>query len=439
MQKPRLFLIEDDESALFGYQRYLNNAGYVTETATSLADARQGIEGAPFDAILLDLRLPDGNALEWIPQLKERHPSVPVIVISGLNDIPTAVKATKYGAENFLTKPIDMEELATTLEKTMEIRSLRKQQRVQQRLDKREPPYFGSSTAILDLLNYANVAAANDTVVLLHGETGTGKGMLARWIHDHSPRCNEAFVELNCSALKGELLRSELFGHAKGSFTSAIKDREGLVEVADNGTLFLDEIGDMDVDVQAQLLKTIEERSYRRIGENKVRQSDFRLLCATNRDLVKATENGTFRIDLYYRICVFPITVPALRERRSDIQGLAEHILAGFGYPYLPLSPEVVDVLTTYAWPGNVRELRNMLERGILLSARQPLQPMYFPGMKEGVAHQVERNSDETCDLEEIERRHIARILREFNGDKNRASKALGISLSSLYRRLAKL
>jgi transcriptional regulator with PAS, ATPase and Fis domain len=310
---------------------------------------------------------------------------------------------------------------------------------VQQRLQKSEEPYFGQSDAIQRTLEYSQVAAANDTVLLILGDTGTGKGVLARWIHDNSDRRGEAFVELNCSSLRGELLRSELFGHAKGSFTSAVKDREGLVEVADGGTLFLDEIGDMDVEVQAQMLKTIEERSYRRIGENRLRRSEFRLICATNRDLLRATKEGTFRTDLYYRICVFPIALPPLRDRIEDIAGMAEHILSGFGYPHLPLSPEVANLLVQYSWPGNVRELRNMLERAMLLSRGEPLSRIHFPGLEPSVHLTTEEPRTSVFSLEEIEKRHITKVLKEFDGDKNRASEALGISLSSLYRRLGKM
>ncbi len=187
------------------------------------------------------------------------------------------------------------------------------------------------------VLEYAQVAATNTTIVLITGETGTGKGVLARWIHDKSDRKSGEFVELNCSSLKGEILRSELFGHVKGSFTSAVRDRVGLIEIADCGTLFLDEIGDMDMSVQSQLLKTIEEKTYRRIGENKLRKSDFRLICATNHNLAEASENGTFRKDLYYRINVFPIQLPTLKERKEDIEGLIEHILNSFGYSHLPI------------------------------------------------------------------------------------------------------
>jgi DNA-binding NtrC family response regulator len=440
MRNNKLLLVEDDEAALFGYERYLTKSGYLTKSVTSITDAKNAVAADRFDAVVLDLKLPDGNSMDWLPELKKEHPTLPVIVITGTSDIPTAVKATKNGAEDFLTKPVEMDDLIASLRKSLEIGSLRKQALVQNRLVKQDSQFFGSSAAISEVLEHAAVAAANDTVVLLLGETGTGKGVLARWIHDQSERKTEAFVEVNCSSLRGELLRSELFGHVKGSFTSSIKDREGLIEVADNGTLFLDEIGDMDIEVQAQLLKTIEERSFRRIGENHLRKSDFRLICATNRDLLKETETGKFRSDLYYRVCVFPIRMPSLRERRDDIPGLCEHILETFGYAHLPLSKDVIYLLSDYAWPGNIRELRNMLERASLLARGQEILPVHFPGL--GVvpsAHPRDEGEPLLVNIDEMEKVHIKKVLERCGGDKYKASDILGISLSSLYRKLTKI
>jgi DNA-binding NtrC family response regulator len=440
MRPHKLLLVEDDTAALFGYERYLAKNGYTTKSAGTLEGARSAIATDRFDAIVLDLKLPDGDAMGWLPEIKKAYPTLPVIVITGSSDIPTAVKATKCGAEDFLTKPVAMMDLIASLQKSLEIGALRKQALVQNRLVKQEEPYFGSSAAIAEVVEHASVAAANDTVVLILGETGTGKGVLARWIHSHSERKAGAFVEVNCSSLKGELLRSELFGHSKGAFTSAIKDREGLIEVADGGTLFLDEIGDMDMEVQTQLLKTIEEKSFRRIGENQVRHSDFRLICATNRDLLKETESGKFRNDLYYRICVFPIRMPSLRERKDDIPGLCQELLKGFDYSHLPVAPSVLQLLTAYPWPGNIRELRNMLERACLLARGQEIMPEHFPGLAVRPVT-MSQGGDGTflVNLDEMEKAHIKKVLEHCGGDKYKASDVLGISLSSLYRKLIKI
>jgi transcriptional regulator with PAS, ATPase and Fis domain len=280
------------------------------------------------------------------------------------------------------------------------------------------------------------IAAANDTVLLIQGETGTGKGVLAKWIHANSARAHEAFVELNCSCLKGDLLRSELFGHTKGSFTSAVSDKEGLIEVADKGTLFLDEIGDMDIAVQSQLLKVIEERTYRRVGENRVRKSDFRLICATNKDLPKETEAGTFRKDLYYRICVFPIAVPPLRDFIEDMAGLAGYFLREFGQKTSTVPQDVLSMLKEYHWPGNIRELRNMLERAVLLAQNEPLVPECFPGLGLSLVS-VSIESKLPAGLRDVEQEYLRKIVDSYKGDKKKASRMLGISIATLYRKLA--
>lgn len=445
MKVQKILLVDDEESTLFGYTRFLTNSGFVTQGAQSLKEAKALSATEQFDGILLDLQLPDGNALDWIAELHSTQENLAIIVITGTNDIPTAVKAMKFGAHNFLTKPVAMEDLVSSLRKSLEVEELRKREGIYRRLaPQKTEPHFGTSSAIEKVMQYANVAALTTTVVLLYGETGTGKGVLARWIHEHSARKTEAFIEVNCSSLKGELLRSELFGHSKGAFTSAIKDRCGLIEVVDGGTLFLDEIGDMDLEVQSQLLKTIEEKSYRRIGENKLRTSDFRLICATNRNLTQAASNGSFRKDLYYRICVFPIFIPALHDRREDIPDLVKHVLLSYGYDFFPLNRQVEQLLVNYTWPGNIRELRNMIERALLISQGTELSMVHFPGIDPSPPPPPVQESVETIleidswNLEEIEKNHILKILKRFAGDKYETSNALGISLSSLYRKLDK-
>jgi len=431
MKAPRLFLVDDDETTRYGYKRYFANSEYQTMFAGTLKEAKDIMASERFDAMLLDLGLPDGNSIEWIPELRISHPGMPIIIITGMSDITTAVKAIKYGAENYLTKPVVMDDLKIILERCIELGSVRKRDLIRQRLINQDSPYFGKSESTARVLEQAKIAAESDTVVLLQGETGTGKGVLARWIHNHGDRKSEPFIEVNCSMLKGELLRSELFGHARGAFTSAVAAKEGLIELADGGTLFLDEIGDMDLAAQAQLLKTIEEKSFRRIGDNVLRKSDFKLICATNRDLKAETKE--FRRDLYFRICAFPIKLSPLRKLKEEIPGLSEYFLTNSGYTHFPVDSEVTELLTDYPWPGNTRELKNVLERALLLAQGEPLSPLHFPDLYDDLAH------EESEKLENAEDAHILQVLEKFNGDKRKTCKALGLSISSLYRRLAKI
>jgi DNA-binding NtrC family response regulator len=431
MKVRRIFFVDDDESAQYAYKSYFANCGYQIECASTLKAAKTVIATERFDAMVLDLSLPDGHSIEWIPDLRSSHPSMPIIIITGISDLATAVKAIKYGAENFLAKPVDIHDLEVILERCIELGAVRKRDKIQQRLLNQASPYFGKSPATGKMLELAKIASKSDTVVLLEGETGTGKGILARWIHNNSEQKSEPFIEVNCSMLKGELLRSELFGHARGAFTSAVKDREGLVELADGGTLFLDEIGDMDLAAQAQLLKAIEEKSFRRVGDNALRESNFKLICATNRDLKAETKE--FRRDLYYRINVFPIKLLPLRKRIEDLPGLIEYFLTNLGYEHFPLSPEVSKLLIDYPWPGNTRELKNMLERALLLAQDEPLTGHYFPDLS------PEFEKEKSQKLEDIEDEHILEVLNNFNGNKSKTCEALGLSISSLYRKLAEI
>jgi transcriptional regulator with PAS, ATPase and Fis domain len=287
------------------------------------------------------------------------------------------------------------------------------------------------------ILHLASLGAESDSPILLLGETGTGKGVLARWMHDRSPRAASLFVEINCTSLKGDLLISELFGHAKGAFTSSVSDKQGLIEVADQGTLFLDEIGDMEAAIQSQFLKVIEEKQFRRLGEVKQRSSNFRLICATNRNLIEETEKGRFRKDLYFRIAVFPISLPPLRERIEDLPGWILYFLSRMGKKQTDPPREVFDLLEHYAWPGNIRELRNVLERALLISRGKPLGTEHFPGLV-SQPHEPASGGSSAMDLESMEEMHIRAVLERFSGDTKKAAEALGISRASLYRKLEK-
>jgi DNA-binding NtrC family response regulator len=436
--KPKILLIEDEEGTRFGFSRYLSKARYIIHEATCLSEAQEALLSQRFDAVLLDLYLPDGSGLAWITEFRSSYPDIPIIVITGRGDIPIAVEAMRRGADNFLTKPVNMEDLEVFLRKSLEIGTLRRRNIASQRLERKDQIYFGDSPVMKKIINLASLAAKNDSPVILLGETGSGKGVLARWLHDNGLRSSAPFVEVNCSNLRGDLLASELFGHARGAFTTAIQDKQGLIEVADGGTLFLDEISDMDIRVQGQFLKVIEEKQYRRLGEVKVRRSEFRLICASNRDLTEEAYQGRFRKDLYFRINVIPIVIPPLRERQEDIAGLTLHILRNLGAPDAKILPEAMQLLKNYKWPGNIRELRNILERALLLTNGQTLTPEHFSGLDSQPAFVTPESEKDITNLENIEETHIKAVINRFGGDTRKAAESLGISRATLYRKLKK-
>ncbi|MGD0278703.1 MAG: sigma-54 dependent transcriptional regulator [Smithella sp.] len=432
--KPLVLLIDDEPSIQFGFSTYLNKTGYQVQTAGTITEARLKLAQGCFDIILLDLSLPDGNGFDLIAEIRINYPEVALVVITGRGDVPLAVKAMQLGADNFLTKPVDMNELNVYLGKSVELKGLRSKEITRKRMYQRFEPYFGQSPATKKALELAEMVAGRDSTVVIYGHTGTGKGVLARWIHEHSSRNSGFFVEVNCSALKGDLLSSELFGHAKGAFTSAHQDKQGLLDVADGGTLFLDEIGDMDLSVQAQFLKLIEEKQYRRLGEVRMRQSNFRLICATNRDLLSDTKQGRFRLDLYYRVNVFSLYLPTLKEQDQDMEGLILHLLRGLNYKGAEVPSDVLSLLRSYNWPGNIRELKNVLERGMMLSGGDILKPSHFSGLDIQTAEGCPETKGSS--IEAAEMTHIKDVLEKCGGDTSAAAKVLGVSRPTVYRKI---
>lgn len=430
-----ILIIDDDEATVYGFTQFLAKAGYKVIAASTLSDAENTLMSMKIDAILLDMMLPDGTGIDFISKIKKKSPSTAVIMVTGYGDVASAVGAMQKGADHFLTKPVDLKELDGFLRKKLEWELLKRKEAAQRRTSRNTDPFFGQSAAMKKVFDLASMASESDSILLLQGLTGTGKGVLARWIHNRGSRSAESFVEINCAGLRGDILNSELFGHVKGAFTSAVSDRQGLIEIADRGTLFLDEIGNMDGSVQAQLLKAIEERTYRRVGESAERTSDFRLICATNCDLAEEVKNGKFRSDLFYRICIFPITIPCLSERIEDITGLVRHIMEEMRPDTPAVSDDALALLRNYSWPGNIRELKNLLERALILSKGSILTRDHFPGLNG--SGKPPRSRPETENLEEIERAHIQQTLDKYGGDTIKASNALGISRSSLYRKIS--
>ena len=443
MLKSRILLVDDDPGVRLGVRTYLETYGYDIEEADSCGAALAQLRGDVPDVVVLDHALPDGNALDVIRSMKSEAIDVPVIVLTGHGTIELAVTAMREGAEHFLTKPVEMASLTVVIDRVLE-----HQQNVRRVSATRAPAvgpvhnlFAGHSTAMRVLARDARSVASGDAPVLIEGETGTGKSVLARWIHDASARARESLVELNCAGLPRELLESELFGHEKGAFTGATGMKAGLIESAHRGTMFLDEIGDMDLAIQPKLLKVVEEKKFRRLGEVGERRVDIRFIAATNRPLAGLVDEGKFREDLFYRINTIVLRLPPLRERKEDIPGIVRQLLPQLARdtrrPMPALDEDAERALMEHPWPGNVRELRNVLERAVLLTTaptlrRQDLRLADTAPRGNGAA----AAGGAAATLKDVEWQHILRVLAEEAHNVPRAAQRLGIPRSTLYQRL---
>jgi len=439
---PKILLIEDNEGSRFGFVRYFTKSGYSVSEADCLTAAGGALEKQNFDAIILDINLPDGNGIDFIDTIRSRDLSIPIIVITGAGDIQLAVKAMQKGADNFLTKPVDNAALTEYLRKVLEIGELKRKVTAHQRLEKSEGIFFGDMPAMQEILEMLRIAASSNSPILIIGETGTGKGMLSKWVHRQSSRARNEFVEVNCSSLRGEMLSREIFGNARGAFTSADQDRKGLLDIADRGTLLLDEIGDMGMEVQAQFLKVLEDKSYRRLGDVKLFRSDFRLICATNRDIEALVHEGLFRQDLLYRINLLTIRIPPLRERIEDLPALVKYLLNEMGASESVVTDEVMKLLKSYNWPGNIRELKNILERALLLTPRGAILRMaHFSTLENNRSIQLNSSNSFTAPrtVQDMEKDHILSVLGQMGGDIDKAAKSLNLSRATVYRRLKQI
>jgi len=440
-ERARILVVEDDADFRAGLRKILESQGYEVDTAESVeeADIRLRVESP--DVVVCDHLLTDGTALDLLPKLREHDADLPVLVLTAHGSIDLAVRAIKEGAQQFLTKPIDFAALTVVVERALANRRNQAVVNASRALAGRSSldPFFGESDAIRKVERVARKLVDADTPILILGETGTGKGVLARWFHDQGERANEAFVDLNCAGLNREFLETELFGHEKGAFTGAASAKPGLLEVGHHGTLFLDELGDMDPQIQPKLLKVVEEKQFRRVGSVRDRRVDIRLIAATHQNLDKLVSEERFRADLYYRLNTLPIELPALRDRAEDIPLLAEKMLSvrpGSVGRALRLSGAAVDALLRYNWPGNLRELSNVLERASLLCEGEVINigDLRLRGVASSAA------ADPTIDmtLEELERFHLERVLRSQDGHVATAAERLGLATSTLYQKLAR-
>jgi DNA-binding NtrC family response regulator len=443
MPDGRILVVDDEEDVRLPLRRFLASKGYEVLEANGLTAAQEIARKHPLDSAIVDFSLLDGDGLDLLRALKAQDASLPVVMLTGHGTIDLAVRAIKEGADHFLTKPVELPALLIVLERGLDTRRMRRVSLVGKSSQSRQAvdPFFGESPAIRKLAAEASRVAASTIPILIQGETGTGKGVLARWLHQNGPRAEEAFVDLNCAGLTRELLETELFGHEKGAFTGAVASKQGLLEMAHRGTLFLDEIGEMDLQVQAKVLKVVEDLRFRRLGDVRDRQVDVRLIAATHRDLAQLAQERKFREDLYYRISAMPLAVPPLRERGDDVIRLArrlvERIGAEMGRPGARMSPEAEKALASHPWPGNVRQLRNVLERALLLSDLPVLRDVDL-GEGPGRSDAPPAATDVRMSLAEAERRHIEAVLRAENGQVPRAAEVLGLSRSALYERIRK-
>ncbi len=438
MNMIRILVIDDEPSIRKLAERELASEWRTVTTASCGAEAQDLLKCQDFDVIILDIRLPDIDGMDLLVKFKESLPDVEVIIITGYGTIESAIEAMKIGAYDYITKPFQLERLELVVEKAYERACLKRENRIlsQALVEAPSPRLVGISKCIQQIMELIRKAAPWDVPVLITGESGTGKEVVARTIHSLSKRSDKPLIVKNCGEIQKDLIRSELFGYVRGAFTGAEQTREGLLSIADRGTLFLDEIGELPEDVQGALLRFLENKCYRRVGDPNERRADVRLLFATHRDLKKEVEAGRFQEALYYRINVFNIYIPPLRERREDIPLLVEHFLARLAPPgtRYSITDDALEHLINYSWPGNVRELRNVIERAIILAENELITPKNLP--MEITSMSSPHSTFSSLKISEMEKYLIKKALSLHSGNKRKAAKTLGISRRTLYRKI---
>jgi two-component system NtrC family response regulator len=432
-----VLIIDDDKALQTLLTRIISKEGF---NVLAVGDAGSGLkilEKEPVSVVMSDVNLPDANGIELVQTIKSKHPLTEIIVITGYGTIADGVMAIKNGAFDYLVKGDDNTKIIPLISKALEKSQL--QSRISQLENKISDKYsfeniVGNSTAIQEAKNLAGKVAQTDATVLLLGETGSGKEVFAQSIHYASKRKNKPFVAVNCSTLGKEILESELFGHKAGSFTGAMKDKQGLMEEATGGTIFLDEVGEMSIDLQAKLLRVLETQEFYKVGDSKPTRVDIRVITATNRNLQQEIDKGVFRMDLYYRLSVFKITLPSLSERIDDIDLLTTHFIKIFTdkmvVQYPKVSKDFLNILKKHSWKGNIRELRNVIERAMILCDGE-LRPEFLP-----LEFTYQENSQNSLELAEVEKQHIKKVLTITKGNKAESAKILDIGLNTLYRKI---
>lgn len=435
----RILIVDDEQIVRDSLTHWFEEDGYQVSSASDAFDVLRDLEPGKYDIMLVDIKMPKMSGLELLEKVKEIDPECIVIIITAYASVPSAVQALKNGAFDYVTKPIDPDELSHLIRNAIKQKSL-KQENIAMKASIDEMFSFegliGESPEMKKVFELIKIVAPQDTTVMIRGESGTGKELIARAIHMNSPRKYYPIIPVNCGAFTETLLESELFGHEKGAFTGAQYRRKGKIEMANGGTLFLDEVGSVSPKMQVELLRVLETKQFTRVGGNEIVKVDFRLISATNENLEKLVEEGKFREDLYYRLNVFTIYVPPLRERRSDIPILANYFIQKFARqmnkPPLKISDEAMEILLNHHWPGNVRELENAIERAMVVGKPPVIKPSDLP-------FHIEKNFvTETDSLEEVEKNHIQRVLRKYDWNISKAATALGIDRVTLYNKIKK-
>jgi two-component system, NtrC family, response regulator len=435
----KVLIIDDEEKLRNLLARIVKLEGFAVTEAGNIKAARKAIEKEEPDVILCDVKLPDGNGVDFIKEVKAKHSVIEIILLTAYGNIPDGVQSMKNGAFDYITKGDDNDKVIPLLNKAIEKAALQKKMaRLEEQAGRKYSfeSIIGASRPLTDAIALAKKVAPTDATVLLLGETGTGKEIFAQAIHHASPRRVKSFLALNCSAFSKELLESEIFGHKSGAFTGAIKDKKGLLEEANGGTLFLDEIGEMSFDLQSKLLRVLETAEFIKVGDTKVTKVNVRFIAATNRSIEQEVKDGKFREDLYYRLNVFTIELPPLRDRKSDIPLLIHHYISLFAAKtnkqVKGISKEAEELLKQAEWKGNIRELKNVIERAVILEDSGYITPVSLP-------YDIQssfKGTENMYDLAVIEKQHIQKVLRHTNGNKTETARLLNIGLTTLYRKM---
>lgn len=448
-RKYNILIVDDEPGVVFLLKEELSEIEeYAVLTALDGAEAINLLHTQPFDVVLLDVKMPRVGGMEVLKFIREYYPTTQVIILTNVSDIKTAIETMKLGAYDFVSKPYTREELLATVQRAVELHRLTIDNEVMKyELSRQGSAHeiIGDSEAMQSVVRTAKRIAQSDAIVHIQGPSGTGKELVAHLIHSSSNRKNHPFVIVNCASIPDALLESELFGHEKGAFTSAVMMKQGLVEVANGGTLFLDEVGDISLMIQPKLLRFLESGEFRRVGGTNSMKVDVRILSATNKDLQKEVEAGRFREDLLYRLNIVTIRIVPLKERKEDIPQLVEYFLQRKSKTKNPkrLSPEVMDVLMRYDWPGNVRELEHVIEGAVLLSHGDEIHIKDLPitiaeKMEGNIPTTIQHETDTTLSLEEMEKRHIEFSLQKNNFNRLKTSEMLGITPKTLYLKIKK-